>query len=110
MRGYGYKGEHGPTLVRTWTVTDDTVRSLKDYPGDPVSPPPFSVNDSPAPQVRDLVTGTEAMTVAQVSSLSGTDMKESVKILTEMMISGEIGSRFDGKAHLYGKTLRIQDF
>jgi hypothetical protein len=50
------------------------------------------------------------MTAAQVSSLSGTDMKESVKILTEMMISGEIGSRFDGKAHLYGKTLRIQDF
>ena len=38
-RGHGYLGGHGPNLIRTWTVTDAMVRSLKDRPMIPSSAP-----------------------------------------------------------------------
>lgn len=107
MRGHGYKGEHGPTLVRTWTVTDETVRSLKDYGRSgadlPPSPPPV-IDDG---LVRQMLGTSEMLTAAQIASQHGGDAKAVAKILTDLMVRGEIGSRWlNGRIH-YGKSLRF---
>lgn len=106
MRGHAYLGGHGPTLIRTWTVTDEMINGYGGggTPGVPLLPP------APPQMGLDgvrMALGADVMSAAQVATQFGGDVRGAARILTDLMIRGEIGSRFDGTAHLYGKSLKF---
>jgi hypothetical protein len=80
------------------------VRSLKGSGSDlPPSPPPV-IDDV---LVRQMLGTSEMLTAAQIALQHGGDAKAVAKILTDLMIRGEIGSRWiNGRIH-YGKSLRF---
>lgn len=112
-RGYGYKGEHGPNLIRTWTVTDEVIQSLKEHGGTTTALPPSPPSPPQLPRISpqmDLdrvrsAMGNRTISAAQLATQFGADAREVSRILTDLMIRGEIGSCYDGGMHLYGKSL-----
>lgn len=113
MRGHAYLGGHGPTLIRTWTVTDEMISGYGGGTSPIPSPGPVAgPGDGSAKPVMELdevraAMGTEVLTAAQVAAKFGGDVRGAARILTDLMIRGEIGSRFNGTTHEYGKSLRF---
>lgn len=95
MRGHGYKAEHGPNLIRTWTVTDEMIRNLKTV---------TSTSTTLKPSISDRVLSameSGAAVLEQISKITKEPTKEVARVLTSLMISGKVVAVFDGQQHTY---------